>query len=78
MDSRNAELRPGYQRVENTKALGIKTLLLSSVDKKIRFPNDIYYVNIPNLSPDEVIIPDTMNLVLNLLTATPSLGLKTT
>ena len=62
MDSRNAELKPGYRRVENTKAPGIRTLMTSSVYKKEGFPKDIYYVKIPNLSPDEVIISVTMNL----------------
>ena len=62
MDSRNAELKPGYRRVENTKAPGTRTLMTSSVFKKEGAPRDIYYVNIPKLSPNEVIIPDTMKL----------------
>ena len=62
MESRNSELKPGYKKVENTKATGVRTLITSSVYKKEGFPNDIYYVKIPNLNPEEVIIPDTMNL----------------
>ena len=37
--------------------------MTSSVPKKEGFPKDIYYAKIPNLSPNDVIIPDTMNLI---------------
>ena len=62
MESRNSELKPGYKRTKNSTVTGKRLFNTTSLIKKEASPNDIYYVRIPKLSPNQVIVPDTMNL----------------
>ena len=56
MEDRNKELAPGYNK--STKRLfNTKSLL-----KKEATPEDEYYVYMPQLRENQVIVPDTMNL----------------
>ena len=62
MESRNSELKPGYERPKNSTVIGKRLVSKTSVMKTEASPNDIYYAPMPKLSPNKVIIPDTMNL----------------
>ena len=62
MESRNSELKPGYKRTKNSTVTGKRLFNTTSLIKKEASPNDIYYVRIPKLNPNQVIVPDTMNL----------------
>ena len=63
MESRNSELKPGYN-VKKWSVIKRKRLFnRSSLVKKEIFPEDSYYIPIPKLNSNQVIVPDTMNLV---------------
>ena len=63
MESRNSELKPGCKKTKNSTVVGKRLVSTSSVVKTEANPNDIYYAPFPKLSPNQVIVPDTMNLV---------------
>ena len=62
-ESRNSELKPRYKRTKNSTVTGKRLVSTTSVMKTEAYPNDTYYVPIPKLSQNKVIVPDTMNLV---------------
>ena len=62
MDSRNAELEPGYNKTTLSVIKGKRLFNTTSLLKKEATPGDTYYVAMPSLSPNQVIVPDTMNL----------------
>ena len=62
MESRNLELKPGYKKTKNSTVTGKRLFNTTSLIKKEAWPNDTFYVRIPKLSPNQVIVPDTMNL----------------
>ena len=62
-ESRNSELKPGYKRTKNSTVTGKRLVSTTSVMKMEAYPNDTYYVPMPKLSQNKVIMPDTMNLV---------------
>ena len=63
MDSRNEELRPGYRRVKNTSAQGIRKVIISPVSKTDGTETNIFNVDIPKLNENEVILTDEMFLI---------------
>ena len=62
MESRNSELKPGYKKTKNSTVTGKRLVSTTSVMKTEASPNDTYYVLIHKLSPNKVIVPETMNL----------------
>ena len=62
MDSRNTELAPGYNKTTWSVIKGKRLFNTTSLLKKEATPGDTYYVAMPSLSPNQVIVPDTMNL----------------
>ena len=62
MDSRNTELEPGYNKTTWSVIKGKRLFNRTSLLKKEATPGDTYYVAMPSLSPNQVIVPDTMNL----------------
>ena len=62
MDSRNDELKPGYNKTIWSVMKGKRLFNTTSLLKKEATPENTYYVVMPSLSPNQVIIPDTMNL----------------
>ena len=62
MDSRNTELAPGYNKTTWSVIKGKRLFNTTSLLKKEAKPGDTYYVAMPSLSPNQVIVPDTMNL----------------
>ena len=63
MDSRNTELAPGCNKTSWSIIKGKRLFNTTSLLKKEATPGDTYYVAMPSLSPNQVIIPDTMNLI---------------
>ena len=61
-DSRNEELEPGYNIARPSVIRGKRLFNTTSLLKKEAFPGDDYYVEMPSLSENQVIVPDTMNL----------------
>ena len=62
MESRNSELKPGYKKTKYSTVTGKRLFNTTSLIKKEAWPNDTFYVRMPKLSPNQVIVPDTMNL----------------
>ena len=62
MESRNSELKPGYKKTKNSTVTGKRLFNTTSLIKKEASPEDTYYVKMPKLSSNQVIVPDTMNL----------------
>ena len=62
MDDRNKELAPGYNKTSKSTVKGKRLFNTTSLLKKEVTPKDVYYVSMPSLSPNQVIVPDTMNL----------------
>ena len=62
MDSRNTELAPEYNKTTPSVIKGKRLFNTTSLLKKEATPGDTYYVAMPSLSPNQVIVPDTMNL----------------
>ena len=62
MDDRNKELAPGYNKTSKSTVKGKRFFNTTSLLKKEATPKDVYYVSMPSLSPNQVIVPDTMNL----------------
>ena len=62
MDSRNTELEPGYNKTTWSVIKGKRLFHTTSLFKKEATPGDTYYVAMPSLSPNQVIVADTMNL----------------
>ena len=69
-ESRNSELKPGYKRTKNSTITGKRLVSTTSVRKTEAYPNDTYYVPMPKLSQNKVIVPDTMNLVYGVRSGT--------
>ena len=63
MDSRNEELKPGYRRVKNSTAKGVRSVRTSPVALTEGTEGNIFNVTIPKLSENEVILTDTLNLI---------------
>ena len=63
MDNRNKELAPGYNKTTKSSVKGKRLFNTTSLLKKEAAPQDTYYVTLPQLSQNQVIIPDTMALV---------------
>ena len=61
-DSRNDELEPGYNNAKPSVIKGKRLFNTTSLLKKEATPGDTYYVEMPSLSENQVIIPNTMNL----------------
>ena len=61
-DSSNDELEPGYNKTTWSVIKGKRLFNTTSLLKKEATPGDTYYVAMPSLSPNQVIVPDTMNL----------------
>ena len=61
-DSRNEELEPGYNFTKPSVIKGKRLFNTVSLLKKEAHPGDTYYVRVPTLSPNQVLIPDTMNV----------------
>ena len=62
MDSRNDKLKPGYNKTTWSVIKGTRLFNTTSLLKKEATPEDTYYVAMPSLSPNQVIVLDTMNL----------------
>ena len=62
MESRNLELRPGYKKTKNSTVTGKRLFNTTSLIKTEAGPEDTYYVRMPILSANQVIVPDMMNL----------------
>jgi len=60
--NRNKELEPGYNKTSKSSVKGKRLFNTTSLLKKEATPGDEYYVALPQLAPNQVIIPDTMNL----------------
>ena len=61
-DSRNEELEPGYDFTMPSVIKGKRLFNTVSLLKKEAHPGDTYYVRVPTLSLNQVLIPDTMNV----------------
>ena len=61
-DSRNDELEPGYDKTSWSVIKGKRLFNTTSLLKKEATPGDTYYVTLPSLSLNQVIVPDTMSL----------------
>ena len=62
MESRNSELKPGYKKTKNSTVTGKRLFKTTSLIKKEAWPNDTFYVRMPKLSSNQVIVTGTMNL----------------
>ena len=62
MDDRNKELEPGYNKTTKSSVKGKRLFNTTSLLKKEATPGDEYYVTIPQLGPNQIIVPDTMCL----------------
>ena len=60
---RNKKLAPGYNKTTKSSVKGKRLFNTTSLLKKEATPGDEYYVTMPQLGPNQVIVPDTMNLV---------------
>ena len=60
--NRGAELKPGYKKTSMIEVKGKRSFIVSSLLKTQVTPEDIYYVSIPALNPNQCIIPDTLAL----------------
>ena len=63
--NRNKELAPGYNKTTKSSVKGKRLFNTTSLLKKEATPGDEYYVTMPQLGPNRVIVPDTMNLIFN-------------
>ena len=60
--NRNEELEPGYNYTVPSVIKGKRLFNTTSLLKKEATPGDTYYVEMPSLSENQVIVPDTMTL----------------
>ena len=62
MNNRNEELEPGYNYAKPSFVKGKRLRNIMSLYMKETIPGDTYYVKLPSLADNQVLIPDTMNL----------------
>ena len=58
--NRSEELTAGYKKTSVLTTKGKRHFIVSLLQKTQAMPEDMYYVNIPALNPNQCIIPDTM------------------